>query len=301
MKKFKFGFLFLLSLLLFGCTAKKNTEIFRFVNNKYEIYVGESIDLVLVLGPYSEDSVVKYTVSEEGIIELENGIATGLKEGSVEVKATINDEASDTTEVIVKKAEIDGLQILSDKNVVYVGQSLQLDTRIFPSTFSKSVKWEIENNTDNPAAEITANGLLKALRGEETEEEIAAGGIKIRVVATSLENAKVQAKKEFIIKYKDLDTFKLTAPNNKTEFTFEELESIESIQLALDQTPNSYPVISYESSDNTIVLVDEDGILTFPSTLKAGEATITAKALNGKTATIVIKVIQPDEDTDQEE
>ena len=168
MKKFKIVFLFILSLLLIGCTGDDNIEIFKFVNLEHEIHVGESINLQLTMGQYPEDAEVKYTFSESDIISFENGVALGLKEGEVEVTATVDNLLFVTTKVIVLGKEVDGLQIISETNTLYLGEELQLSVRIFPDEFSDEVTWTVENlNSDySVAAEITPEGLLKALRGE---------------------------------------------------------------------------------------------------------------------------------------
>ncbi|MCK9471348.1 MAG: hypothetical protein WC006_06400 [Bacilli bacterium] len=304
MKKFKIVFLFILSLLLIGCTGDDNIEIFKFVNLEHEIHVGESINLQLTMGQYPEDAEVKYTFSESDIISFENGVALGLKEGEVEVTATVDNLLFVTTKVIVLGKEVDGLQIISETNTLYLGEELQLSVRIFPDEFSDEVTWTVENlNSDySVAAEITPEGLLKALRGEADQAEIDAGGAKVRVVATSTVDTKVVAKKDFYIRYKEVTVLTLSAPDDKVEFTFEELDGVESIELETGHLPtNSYPVISYTSSDETVVMVDDEGVITFPETLKEGSATITVTTLDNKTASLTITILDSDESVEPEE
>lgn len=295
MKKIKIVCLLLFSLFLIGCTGKKNIEIFRFVILENTIQVGESVNLQLLLGQYPENSKVTYTLSKKNIIEFEDGVATGIGEGEVDVRATVDNKIFATTKVIVNKVEIEGLQIVSETNIVRYNDTLQLGLKFFPETLSQSVVWSIEkiDGEENDAAEITADGLLIAKRGEKNQEEFDAGGAKVRVLAT-IESEKIVVKKDFYIRYLETSVLTLDAPDDKTEFLFSELEEVESIKLLTGKVPeDSYPIISFESSDETIVLVDENGILTFPATLKEGQSTITVKTMDGKTATLVIKLVKP--------
>ena len=298
MKKIKIIYLFIFFFLLVGCMGEKNIEIFRFVNLENEIHVGESVNLQILLGQYPEDSKITYTLSQKDVIEFEDGVATGVKAGEVDVRATVDNKVFATTKVIVKKVEVDGLQILSTTNIVLVNESIQLDTRVFPDSFSKAVKWSIEkvNGEDNDAAEISTSGLLTGKYGERDEDEYAEGGVRVRVVATLLEDEKIVAKKDFYIRHHETTILSLTAPEDKTEFLFTELEGVESIQLLIGKLPvDSYPIVSFTSSDEGIVLVDINGVLTFPETLKEGTSTITVTTMDGKTDTLEIELIKPEE------
>src|SRR5690606_35978617 len=112
MKKFKIVYLFIFLFVLIGCSSNTNIEIFRFVNHENTIQLGEKINLQLIMGEYPEDANVKYSFSEEGVIEFTNGVAEGKKVGEVVVTATVDNVKFASTKVIVTREPVDGLQIL---------------------------------------------------------------------------------------------------------------------------------------------------------------------------------------------
>ena len=292
MKKIKIIYLFLLALLLVGCGKSVNIEIFRFVNHENKIQVGEEVSLELIMGEYAEDSEVKYTLSNPDIISFENGIATGLKVGETVVKATVDNFKFATTKVIVTREPVDALQILSSTNIIYIDQTLQLDTKIFPSHFSKAVTWSIEIGDD--VATISATGLITPKRAEKDAAEFNAGGAKVRVVATSVEDSTVVAKKDFYVKNRQTTLVTITAPENKTEFILSEINPGESIELTVGKLPlNSYPLSTFTSSDATVVIaeiVEGKYYAKFPATLKAGTATLTVRTLDGRAGSIIFTI-----------
>lgn len=292
MKKFKIIYLFILALLLVGCGNSVNIEIFRFVNHENNIQVGEEISLELIMGEYAEDAEVKYTISNPEIISFENGIAKGLAEGETEVKATVDNFKFATTKVIVTREPIDALQILSSKNIIYIDETLQLDTKIYPSHFSKAVKWSIESGSD--VASISEAGLITPKRAEKDAAEFNAGGAKVRVVATSIEDETVMAKKDFYVKFRPTTVVTVTAPDNKTEFLISELTGDTSIELTVGKAPQkSYPYATFTSTNAAVVtaeFVDGKYLAKFPATLKAGIAILTVRTLDGRAGSITFTI-----------
>lgn len=297
MKKFKIAYLLLLLLVLVGCGKKGNIEIFRFVNHENKIQVGDTIYLQLIMGEYKADSKVTYKVSEEGIISIEDGYVTGLKVGEVTVRATVDNIKFATTKVIVEKEPIDGLQIITTKknandnlpdNTIYIDNEFNLSAKIFPSHLSNEVTWSIEIGED---VAIIENGVLKPLRGEKDTVELNNGGAKVRVVATSTVDPTFNAKKDLYIRYKPTESITVSA--NQTTFNLDEITSGEviSVQLSVTVNPtNANPLLTFSSSDTSIALVNNYGLVTFPTNPKAGSVTITVKSLDGKSATITITI-----------
>ncbi len=280
MKRIKVLLLLVFMFLIVGC-GTTNIEIFRFVSHENTIYIGQTINLDLIMGEYSEDAVVRYSFSKEGIIDFEDGVATGLAIGEVEITATVDNIKKAKTKVIVIKVPIDGMQILATKSTIFVDETLQLETKIFPSSFSNDVTWSIETGED--VATISSTGLLTPLRGEKNSTELNAGGAKVRVVATSKEDSKVKVRRDFFVKYRPVENIEITVENDKFEYTFDELETITQIQLTYVLKPaNTNPLVTITSTDTSILLVDENGVITFPETLKAGTAEVRVRSLDNK-------------------
>lgn len=297
MKKFKIAYLLLLLLVLIGCGKDNNIEIFRFVNHENKIQIGDTIYLQLIMGEYPADAKVTYLVSEEGIISIEDGFVTGLQVGEVTVRATVDNIKFATTKVIVEKEPIDGLQILTSKknandnlpnNTIYIDNEFNLSVKIFPSHLSNEVTWSIEIGED---VAVIENGVLKPLRGEKDSVEFGNGGAKVRVVATSVEDPTFSAKKDLYIRYRP--TQSITVSASQTTFELEDIISgeVESVVLNVTVSPaNANPLLTFLSSDNSIALVNNYGVVTFPTNPKAGSVVITVTSLDGKSATITLTI-----------
>lgn len=299
MKKFKIAYLLIFLFVLIGCGQRRNLEIFRFVNHEHQIQVGETINLQLIMGEYKDDAVVTYSFSEEGIIKFEDGFATGLKVGEVVVSATVDKVKYAYTRVIVTREPVDGLQIIAEKNTIYVDEELPLDVKIFPEHFSNEVTWTIELGTD---VAVIEDGILKPLRGENGLQEFNNGGARVRVVATSVEDDRVSAKRDFFVKYRPTSELTLTA--DVVEVALEDIENevITKITLEVGILPDAAnPLLTFTSSDETIALVDVEGIVTFPETPKAGTVTITVTSIDGVEATIEITITEPEPEEEESE
>lgn len=297
MKKLKIFYLLVLGLLLAGCTDANKIEIFRFVNHENEIYVDDTIKLDLIYGEYSTDSKVTYTLSEEGIIELVGNEAKGLVAGEVQVTATIDNVKFARTTIIVRNRPLDGMQITSSKttNIVYIGETVQFNIIVFPKEFLTTVTWSLEGKKD--AATIDQNGLFTPKIGEQTTAELNAGGVKITVVAKSKTDPNMIAKREVFIRYRPTQSITLSTKDNINEIYYGE-----SLELNPNITPeNANKLVTYTSSDVKVAVVNEYGIVTTPEEPIEGEVTITAKTLDGKTATITIVVLNPNPETNQPE
>jgi len=304
MKKLRVLCLFILLLLIVGCDFNRNVEIFRFVNYENEIEIGETIYLQLLMGDYKEDAQVKYSVSTEGIVSIKDGFATGLNEGEVTIKATVDNVKFAYTKITVKKPAINGLKINATKkyednlleNTIYVDNEITLSTIIYPTTFNNEVTWSIEFGSD--VAKIVDNVLIP-LRGENSLAEYQNGGAKVRVVATAVEDGKTMAKRDFYIKYRPTEEIKLSL--DKTTFEYDEIKLVTKLQLNVELKPYTNPNLTFTSSDPTIALVDASGVITFPEEVKAGTVTITVTSIDGVSSKIQITINEKVEEEPSEE
>lgn len=314
MKKFKIVYLFIFLFVLIGCSSNTNIEIFRFVNHENTIQLGEKINLQLIMGEYPEDANVKYSFSEEGVIEFTNGVAEGKKVGEVVVTATVDNVKFASTKVIVTREPVDGLQILAEKvgadesdntdeNTIYVDQSFKLSAKIYPDHFSNEVTWSIELGSD--VAVITEEGELIPQRGENGIKEFNEGGALVRVVATSKEDSSFTAKRDFRIKYRE--TTLVTITGEPTEIALEDIESgeVESLKLTIGILPEkANNKVTVKSSDETIALVKLEGshvIVTFPENPKAGTVVITVTSIDDVEGEIEITITEPETPEEPEE
>jgi alpha-amylase len=292
MKKLKIVFLMAISLFFAGC-AKSDIDVFRFVNHELEIQVGDEVVLNLIYGEYDENDEVLYTFSEEGIISLEGKTATGIGVGEVTVTATI--DGIKTTKVIITviNEPIDSMQ-MTCPDTISVGATAQLTVSVLPDHLSNEVTWSIEDSDQSKAsaATISASGLLTGVAGARTQAEYNAGGAKIIVVAQSIADPTMMVKKIVYVQYLPTVVLGLSTAGNVTI-----IAGGESVQLIASITPGrACPVVTYSSSDNTILLVSQTGLVTVPeNSTKYETATITVHSLDGKTATYDLTVDNPND------
>lgn len=193
MKRIKLIYLLILGLILVGCSSGPSIEIFRFASHENTVQVGESVNLDLIMGEYPEDSEIEYEISADDIITFEDGVATGLQVGKVTVKATVDSVKYATTIVEVTREPMDGMRIIApgDTNTITLNESLFLQVQVYPDKFANDVTWKIEIGED--IAQITSGGLLRIFPGTNIN------GRRIRVVATSLVDPEMAAKRDFFV------------------------------------------------------------------------------------------------------
>ncbi|MGD9605142.1 MAG: Ig-like domain-containing protein [Bacilli bacterium] len=290
MKKFNILVITILGILLVGCKAT-DIDVFRFVNHEITIQVGDDAVLNLIYGEYDEDEVVIYTLSEEGIITLNDNTATGIAAGEVTVTATIDGIKTTKIIVTVVNEPINSMSITSLNNVL-VGSTIQLTVSVLPSHLSNEVTWAIEDSeqSDINAATISQSGVLTGVIGAETKEELTAGGKKIIVVATSKVDSTMSVKKTIFVKYAPTTTINLTSEGGKTT-----IEGTETLQIQAAILPaNACQVLTYTSSDTSVLVVSATGLVSIPEGSTNYEiATITAKSLDNIVGTIDITVLDP--------
>lgn len=289
-KKLNMLFIIILGAFLVGCKTT-NIDVFRFVNHEMTIQVGESHVLNLIYGEYKEDSTVLFSLSEDGIISLDENTATGLKAGEVTVTATI--DGIKTTKIIlhVVNEPISSMSI-TGPNQVQVGSSIQLSASVLPDHLSNEVTWSIEDSTQSKAsaASISPTGLLTGIAGAQTKAEHTAGGAKIIVVATSNIDPIMSVKKIVYVKYVPTTSITLATVGNKTTIAVDA-----TLQLVPTILPaNACPIVTYTSSDNTVLTVNANGLIGVPTgSVKYETATITATSFENVVGTIDITVLDP--------
>ncbi|MCK9535987.1 MAG: hypothetical protein M0R05_00125 [Bacilli bacterium] len=250
MKKIKLILLLILSIILVGC-AKSDIEVFRFANHEIELKVGEEAILSLIYGEYSEDSEVKYTLSEEGIISLNGNIVTGLQVGKATVHATIDGIKYANVVVKVVQEQISLIKINSEGNFFQQEGSMQLSVSVFPENLSHDVIWSIEDSQwgNANAAEIDEEGLL--IVNDATTPT------KLIVVAQSKFDPNMRCKKAFYIKYRPTETIIISTVNNITQVSADG-----TLELKISAYPESSTEnIKIESSKPSLLWLDESNKL----------------------------------------
>ena len=172
-----------------GCAKTNERDVFRFEAHQLELGLNESIELKLIMGSISEDEEIEYTLSEEGIITLEDNIATGINIGLVKVTAKVknNPTTKATVEITVKDEKLSALKINGDSSVEVTG-SLTLSVETIPSNISNEVVWSSNNEE---IAKVDQNGKVTTYKPG-----------KVSIKATSKYDPTLSALKEIDVLYK---------------------------------------------------------------------------------------------------
>ncbi|MBO5747403.1 MAG: Ig-like domain-containing protein, partial [Muribaculaceae bacterium] len=150
-----------------------------------------------------------------------------------------------------------------------VTETITLIATVLPENATdKSVKW---SSSDESVATIDANGLVTAITvGEAT------------ITATTVDGSNLTASCKVTV----LPTLAESITLDKTEISLEATETATLIAIVLPELVTNKSV-EWSSSDKTVAVVDENGVVTAVS---VGEATITATTTDGSNLTATCKV-----------
>lgn len=228
-----------------------------------DLNVGQTDSLTVVYDPAdtTDDKTVTWTTSKESVVTVSNGTVTAVGPGTATVTAKVGDKTA-TCEYTVK-APLTSIELNNGENDVALvkGQNKNIGIKYNPenTTDSKSVTW---TSSDETVATVDSNGKVKAIKAGTTT-----------ITATSTVSDRIT------------DTVTLTVteiPLNS--ITFEQADDTmlrwDDMQLTVIYSPEDTTddkVVTWESSDENIATVDENGLVT---ALKEGTVTITAKVPN---------------------
>ena len=246
------------------------------INDTKDIYVGNQSYVTANVSPGdATDTKVKWTSSDSSICSVDsNGKIVGLKEGTVTITATSNDnpQAYDYIVVNVKPNLMEKLVLDRVEDILQVGNEIKLYTTIYPSnTTYKELVW---SSSDEKVATVDENGIVK-------------------VVGQGNAIISVYAKKQPEIK----TTYTLTARVDAIKIEISDKKVVLNPGYAKILTAKVYPSdatdkkINWKSSNRYVADVEANGrVVAF----KTGTTVITAYADNGKVmATCTVYVQNP--------
>jgi len=196
-----------------------------------------------------------------------DGTITALKEGTATITVTVGSFVK-TCQVTVKEIKLDSIEIDNQSEELTKGQSVQLNVLYNPenTTDNRDVIW---TSSDEEVAIVTAEGLVIPKKAGTVTITAQVGDKKTEVTYT--------------VKEIKLETIEIKAEQTT-------IKEGETVQLEVKYNPadtTDDKSVVYLSSDETIAVVDENGIVT---ARKAGKVVITAIAENGITSQIEIEV-----------
>jgi uncharacterized protein YjdB len=237
-----------------------------------ELWVGETAKVSVEYTPAETNQTgVTYESSNEDIAKVsEDGTVTAIGKGTATITATGANNKTATTSITVKQP-ITGITL--DKTAIDLekGKTETLTATVQPTNTDedKTVTWK----SDKESVATVENGTVTAIgKGTATITATASNGAVAECVVTV--------------------GIPLKSISFKDGVTSKKLNKGETFDLSVVYNPedtDADKTITW-SSTNTAVATIENGKVTAVSN---GEATITAKTVNGKTATCAITVVIP--------
>ena len=244
------------------------------------------VKLTATVTPQTNKKVIWKSNKEDVAQVDENGLVTAIGVGEAEITATIEGTAlTATCTVTVNPSYATNVVINYEGATQFESRSeadIQLAATVAPSYVTdNTVTW---TSSDNDIAQVDENG--KVTIGQKT------GVVTITATANgAAEGQEVKATIDFEV----VHTFATTLSIDQEPFTLKANET-KALTVTLDNATNK--AIVWESNDENVAQVDEDGIFT---AIGVGEATITAThECNEIKDTVVVTVEATDGDVNND-
>ena len=257
-----------------------HTEGIKLNTTNIELLKGETTEpLTVTFIPANTDDSkeVKWSSSDESVATVDaEGRITGLKEGTAIITAeTVVGGFTASCEVNVKEIHVNDAELSDELNpsVLYVGQKHTLKVTIDPENTTDDVYYTY-SSSDSEIASVSGEGVVSALKEGKAE-------ITITVIAGDFTKELV-----YKVEVKEIPLESIAFKEKVTP-----LEVGKTAQLEIIFNPENTTVdktVEWSSSNTDVASISENGLV---SALKAGTATITAKA-GGKEVSYELTVIE---------
>ena len=240
-------------------TVVKDVEVNELdVENNFEVTVNDTKKLNIKINNVDNISTsLIFESKDKSIATVDSyGNITGIKEGNTYINVTSGNGITKNVKVTVKASNARIQEIVIDEKEInmYVGQTITVNAHLLPTSASSKDLWWVSSNPQ--VVSVDKKGNIKALKE---------GYSVIGVFASKDLNAQVTvyvSEEEIVL--------------NKYNIELEVGSS--------DKITANIPV-TYSSSDNSIVSIDENGKI---KALKEGKVTITATHNNKKNTCVVV-------------
>ena len=250
-------------------TVEKKIQAISFEGNKTsaELNVGQTDTLTVVYDPTdtTDDKTVTWTSSKTSVVTVSNGIVTAVGPGTSTVTAKVGDKTATCTYTV--KAPLTSIELNNgtDEIELLKGQTKTVGVKFNPenTTDEKTVTWESLNED---IATVDSNGKITAIKegtatikATSTVSNAITDSITVTVTEVPLNSIAIEQVDDTMLRWDRLQLNVIYNPENTTD----------------EKT------VTWESSNETIAIVDENGMVT---ALKEGTVTIKATTANGKEA-----------------
>lgn len=196
-----------------------------------------------------------WTSSDSGIVKVDNnGIVTGIKDGTAIVTAKIGDVSVDTV-VTVKGIDVTKVILNTSDLTLIVGETFTLESYVEPALATNgSLTWTSSNAK---VASVDKDGKIYAVKE----------GTAV-IKATSVSNPKVYVECNVTVSKIGVESFKL----NKGQVLVTQGNTVKISVSNINPSNATYPNVSYMVNDTSIASVNSKGVVTG---LKPGKTTLT--------------------------
>lgn len=237
--------------------------------SKLTIKVGKTATLTPTIEPAdATNKNVTWSSSPEAVATVSDGVVTGVKAGTATITAKTANGLTATATVIVEEIPVTKIILPSTEASMTIGGTMDLKPTIEPADATNThISW---SSNDSAVATVDANGRVTAKgAGTATITGTAASGVTVTLVVT--------------VSNKVIEVTAVTL--DRTAAT---IKVGESLQLKATIEPSNATNASLQwISNNTASAIVTDGKVLG---VAPGDATITVKTTNGKTATCTITV-----------
>ena len=222
------------------------TEIRFSSDNTNKAYIGEEKTFKLELTPpNASKKFLKWSVDNEEIATIKNGVLTGKQEGTVIVTVTSTEDATVTASctVTIKPIELTKITLNKKETTIGMGKTEKLEVIYEPKNATyKDITWSTNNNT----IATVENGTITGIK---------AGTATITATSTSTKNTNIKAEcnitVEEIIEISTVEELKAFRDdvNNGTSYVGKKVVLVND----LDLNPGEYTV----ASDGTVTFNED--------------------------------------------
>lgn len=237
--------------------------------SKLTIKVGKTAALTPTIEPAdATNKNVTWSSSDETVATVSDGVVTGVKAGTATITAKTANGMTANATVTVEEIPVTKITLPKTEASMTIGGTMDLKPMIEPADATNThISW---SSSDSAVATVDANGRVTAKgAGTATITGTAASGVTVTLVVTVSD-----------------EVIEVTAVTlDKTEATVKVGKSLQ-LTATIEPSGATDQRLEWTSSDSDIAIVT-DGRVTG---VAPGEATITVKTTNGKTATCTITV-----------
>ena len=228
--------------------------------------------IATVLPELTTNKSVTWTSSNEAVVTVDaNGVVTAIAVGEAIITATTTDgsDLSASCKVTVVPTLAESITLDKIEISLEATETATLIVTVLPElTTDKSVEWSSSNES---VATIDANGLVTAIAVGEAI-----------ITATTTDGSDLSASCKVTV----VPTLAETITLDKAEISLEATETATLIASVLPELVTDKSV-EWSSSDETVAVVDENGVVT---AIAVGEAIITATTADGSNLSATCKV-----------